>query len=53
MKLARGHEEDCELLTGWRYRVVGKELSAFLNGEFSLRLDDGNLVIDRLRKSAE
>lgn len=53
MKLARGHEEDCELLTGWRYRVVGKELSAFLNGEFSLRLDDGNLVIDRPRKSAE
>ena len=48
-----GHEEDCELLTGWRYRVVGKELSAFLNGEFSLRLDDGNLVIDRPRKSAE
>ena len=47
MKLARGHEEDCELLSGWRYRVVGKELSEFLNGGFSLRLDDGNLVIVR------
>lgn len=47
MKLARGHEEDCELLSGWRYRVVGKELSELLNGTFSLRLDDGNLVIVR------
>lgn len=47
MKLARGHEDDCELLSGWRYRVVGKDLSDLLNGTFSLRLDDGNLVIER------
>ena len=47
MKLARGHGEGCELLSGWRYRVVGKELSELLNGTFSLRLDDGNLVIVR------
>ena len=46
MKLARGHVEDCELLEGWRYRVVGKELSALLAGEFSLRLSDGDLVIE-------
>ncbi len=45
MKLARGHVEDCELLQGWRYRVVGKELSELLEGRYSLRLDDGNLVI--------
>lgn len=47
MKLARGHDDDCELLSGWRYRVVGKDLSDLLNGTFSLRLDDGNLVIER------
>ncbi len=46
MKLARGHVEDCELLQGWRYRVVGKELSELLEGRYSLRLDDGNLVIE-------
>ena len=47
MKLARGHVDDCELLQGWRYRVVGKELSELLEGRYSLRLDDGNLVIER------
>lgn len=47
MKLARGHDEDCELLKGWRYHVVGKELSELLEGKFLLRLDDGNLKIIR------
>ncbi len=45
MKLARGHDEDCELLKGWRYHVVGKELVDLLEGRFSLRLADGNLKI--------
>lgn len=45
MKLARGHDEDCELLKGWRYRVVGKELCELLEGRFALRLADGNLEI--------
>ncbi len=45
MKLARGHDEDCELLKGWRYHVVGKELSEFLEGKFLLQLIDGNLKI--------
>ena len=47
MKLARGHDEDCDLLKGWRYRVVGKELSDFLEGKFLLQLVDGNLKIIR------
>ena len=45
MKLARGHDEECELLKGWRYHVVGKELSDFLEGKFLLQLVDGNLKI--------
>lgn len=45
MKLARGHDEDCELLKGWRYHVVGKELHDLLEGKFSLRLSNGNLEI--------
>ena len=47
MKIARGHDEDCDLLKGWRYRVVGKELSDFLEGKFLLQLVDGNLKIIR------
>lgn len=45
LKLARGHTQDCELMQGWRYRLVGKELQDLLKGKFSLRLDDGNLKI--------
>ncbi|MGN0302504.1 MAG: ribonuclease D [Anaerotardibacter sp.] len=45
MKLARGHYDECEILKGWRYRIVGKELLDLLEGKFSLSIDDGNLKI--------
>lgn len=45
MKLARGHYDECELLQGWRYRVVGKELMDLLDGKFALQIVDGNLKI--------
>lgn len=44
-KLARGHYDDCELLEGWRRRLLGNELLDFLNGKLSLRIADGNLEI--------
>lgn len=48
MKLARGHMDECELLKGWRYHVVGKELSELLDGKFALCLTEGNLkIVDR------
>ncbi len=47
LKLARGHEKECELLKGWRYKVIGKELKELLQGKFSLRITDGNLKIIR------
>ncbi len=53
MKLARGHVEDCELLQGWRYKVVGKELSDLLAGNFSLRLHNGELVIEGSQQKSE
>lgn len=46
-KLARGHVDDCELMTGWRYRVVGKELQELLEGKYSLHLENGSLKISR------
>lgn len=44
-KLARGHYDDCELLEGWRRRLLGNELLDFLNGKLLLRIADGNLEI--------
>ncbi len=45
MKLARSHYDECELLKGWRYHVVGKELMDLLEGKLFLRLVNGNLEI--------
>lgn len=45
MKLARGHYDECELMKGWRYKIIGKELHELIQGKFSLRLSDGNLEI--------
>ncbi|WP_251197886.1 ribonuclease D [Anaerotardibacter muris] len=44
-KLARGHYDDCELLKGWRRRLLGDELLDFLAGKLLLRIADGNLEI--------
>ena len=45
MKLARGHYDECELMKGWRYKLIGKELLDLLKGRFSLRIVDGDLEI--------
>jgi ribonuclease D len=44
-KLARGHYEDCEILQGWRKRILGNQLLDFLDGKLSLHITEGNLEI--------
>ncbi len=44
-KIARGYTKDVQLLTGWRYDIVGKELLDVLAGKISLALRDGTLQI--------
>ena len=46
-KLARGHYEECEILAGWRRRILGDLLLDFLAGAVTLRITDGNLEIVR------
>ncbi len=38
-------EADNPLLTGWRYSMVGKELQGLLQGQYSLTLEQGNVLI--------
>ncbi len=45
MKLAGGAREGLDLLTGWRYELVGRELVDFLDGKESVRMVDGKLKI--------
>lgn len=45
-KLADGEREESPLLTGWRHTLVGAELEALLRGDISLRVHDGDVVIE-------
>jgi ribonuclease D len=47
-RLAAGEREASPLLEGWRRSMVGDELLTLLDGSLSMRLDDGNLVVETL-----
>ena len=51
LKLARGHYDDSELMQGWRYTLVGKDLRTLLEGGFALQIHDGNLEIFSLHEA--
>jgi ribonuclease D len=41
--LLNGNDDECLLLRGWRFSMVGKELQQLLRGELQLKVEDGNL----------
>ncbi len=41
--LLNGDEEECMLLRGWRFSMVGKELQQLLRGELQLKIENGRL----------
>ena len=43
--LARSHKEESELLRGWKYELVGKDLEQLLEGKLSLQFQNGKLVV--------
>lgn len=45
-RLAAGERDASPLLEGWRRKMVGEELVRLLDGEISLRLVDGTILID-------
>lgn len=51
LKLARGYYDDSELMQGWRYTLVGKDLRTLLEGGFALQIHDGNLEIISLHEA--
>ncbi len=42
--LLNGHSDNCLLLKGWRFSMVGKELQQLLRGEIQLTIQNGNTL---------
>ncbi len=47
VSIARGHDEDVELLRGWRREIVGEDLLALRAGEIVLGIEDGRLKVTK------
>ena len=47
-RVARGYRDNIDHLRGWRRSLVGEELLELLEGKLSLRLDGGDLKVDRI-----
>ena len=43
--VARGHRKGIDLLKGWRYELVGKELVDFMEGKITLSIEKGRVAI--------
>ena len=46
--IARGHYEDVQLMEGWRYDMIGRELIDLLEGKIALSIVDRHLHVTRL-----
>ena len=47
VQIARGHYEGAALLKGWRREIVGSDLLDMLEGKLMLRIDGGNVAVER------
>ena len=39
------------VMKGWRYQIAGKELERFLNGITTIKVDNGNLIIENVNNN--
>lgn len=44
-RLVHGHKDDCELMQGWRYEMVGRELEAIMEGKLAVYVEGGRLCV--------
>ena len=45
--IARGHYDNVDLLEGWRYEMIGRELLELLDGKISLSISNHHLKVTR------
>ncbi len=46
--LARGHIQESGLMKGWRRTLIGEKLMRLLDGKLAMRLEEGELKIDKI-----
>ncbi len=44
-RIAHGHRDDIDVLKGWRYEMVGKELLELMDGKLSLHVDNDTIAV--------
>lgn len=44
-KLVHGRRNECEVMRGWRYEMVGRELCDVLDGKLALYIEDGEVKL--------
>lgn len=47
VQVARGHFDGTPVMHGWRKKILGDDMAALLDGRMSMRLVDGELVLER------
>lgn len=47
-RLAHGHRDECKVLGGWRYEMVGRELVDLLEGRLALYVNNGAIQVKNL-----
>lgn len=50
--IARGHYEGVELLDGWKYEVIGRELLDLMDGKIALSIEGHHVVVKRTQPDA-
>lgn len=45
VKLVHGRRDECEVMHGWRYEMVGRELCEVLDGKLALCIEDGEVKL--------
>jgi ribonuclease D len=46
--LYEGEDEECLLLSGWRYTMAGRELQGLLSGDYALTLHNGDVKTSKI-----
>lgn len=51
LNVARRHFDRAQVMKGWRYDLVGKDLEKLIDGKIELKLDDNELIVNQVHQT--